>query len=327
MRKQLIVPAMALCWFTLSGMLPPFSLAATAQNPPATPGITAVATDDALAQAWAARMDELGMLMEKTAEVQGRLQDMRAPLQQGIRDARAEMQRLRSLYRAARSYPVEQTNVARQLRGLQTQFLNMVRPLSTIAVSVTRWLAQVDKQQQEINALLAPSAEDKARGAVPADNNPALTAFRAQLADARKQLNTLAAQVRKLSISADATREILSATVTDMEKNLPDVWKEYYLPEYTRQADTPLRVEAPFGTWLASLSGRLAYALPQTATEWGDAARRFFITLAAMAGLGILGGFVTRALPAPWNAVSRDIVTGSWIWTSLGLSLLIGAVH
>ncbi len=317
---------MALCWIGLSGAIPPSPAAATTQALPETPGITAVSTDDALAQAWAARMDELGMLTEKAAEVQGRLQDMRTPLQQGIRDARAEMQRLRSLYRAAYSYPVEQTNVARQLRGLQTQFLEMIRPLGTFAVSVTQWLAQVDKQQQEINALLVPSSTDKAEGTVPADNK-SLTAFRTQLADARKQLNALAAQVRKLSIPADATKESLSATVTDMEKTLPDVWKEYYLPEYTRQADTPLRVEPPFGTWLTSLSGRLSYALPQSMEEWGGAARRFFVTLAAMAGLAFLGGVVTRALPAPWDAVSRGILTGSWVWIGLGLSLLIGAVH
>lgn len=319
------------CFFFSLGalllLLPAWTLSSAAAPPPQTNSTLVVSSDEAVTQAWSARMDQLSLLTDKAGEVQKHMQDMRKPLQQGIRDARTEMNRLRSLYRASGDYPVEQTNAAQQLKGLQAQFLEMIRPLETINVTIEQWSAQLDKQQTEVTALVTPSAQERAGGATPVEDNPSLNAFRAQLSDARKQLRTLSGQIQKLVLPADATKDSLNAAISDIEKTLPDVWKEYYLPEYTSRADTPLRVETPFITWLTSLSGRLSYSWPQGADAWWGTARRFFLTLAVMAGLGILAGYGTRNLSVPWNTVSREILTGSWVWMSLGLALLIGAVY
>ncbi|MDR2405791.1 MAG: mechanosensitive ion channel [Deltaproteobacteria bacterium] len=217
------------------------------------------------------------------------------------------------LYQISKGHPMEQDDILRQLTGLKTQLVRNMAPLEDISSTLT--------QRQAELASMQATAKDQP----PDSTDPQVEAYNNNLSLASSHLSQVAVGIESLMGPGKTLLKRLDDSITKIQTDLPQTWKDYYFTESRVFSSKFPSVETGSDSvfkWFSQLKNRSLFIYPHSGADWVQSLISFFLTVAI---LGFIGWFIYRAshkLPQNWEYSIQQIIKGPWRWLTLGLGLV-----
>lgn len=196
-----------------------------------------------------------------------------------------------------------------------------IKNLENVLEPVTLSRAEAQGLLERINYLSAslPDDTDKER------LSPEMRAYVDDIVKARLRLTAVLAQYDSVTPSLSLLGK-LEQTRTDIDKQLPELWKNYYFqrPVAWINPDSWINAARDIGYAWKAMMLRLPVEIPTTASQLGTAAARFFIGLFFVGAL--LLGFRKRWLTIDSSPASRHMFNVSLPWLAFGFAVMGGAL-
>lgn len=275
-----------------------------------------------LSQLWEEKTAELRNILDEAAYLRQAAENLAAPLAQNIKAMQSEITRLLTLYQASRDYPTEQLSLLAEMRGLQTQLKYNMKPLQSINTDIKTRLMDVERLNKDLADFEELSRQEGlTEGKLTQEEVAKQKALIASLKKSISELNAISGQIDKLLAPAISTSKRLDQAVADITGSMLDVWQNYYFTN--SNWDSFAYPQTTMQRWMKSLSTRLIMAYPHTLSDWLYAGLHFVITLLVMTIMGIVAFKGSSKLPPRWHHALVDIIKHSWVWVTLGWSLLV----
>ena len=268
---------------------------------------------------WTARLQDLEALEKQTQESLALVEKQVPLLHERMTYAHESAGRLLTLYKVFDTHPAEQLAIVQKLSRLHTRLLADIVPLTVVLDVMGGRLTRLAELREDI------PASKKARRQTP-DNDAALfDTYAKRLAAVENQLIGGRSRIEKSLAPANTLKEKLTATVESIQASLPEIWRNYYIANITPNIADLLDVPSATVEWLSTLPTRQLFAFPSTAPDQWPLLRACAIVWAGMIFLGIAMFRSAAFLPDNWRTGLQKIARTSWVWLSIGLSLIVAA--
>lgn len=282
------------------------------------PEIFAAEAEDALAQIWHTRIEDLAVLKSETEALQKDAKSLAAPLASALVDMRADFTRLSGLFRVSRGHPMEQLTVLQQMHGIRNALAKQIAPLENIAATIDRQLEKADGMRKDFDTLSGSTAKDR----LSSEDSQAMAVYAEELRTARAAGAVAAKRVRAILGPAEAALERMNAVIADVQGGLASTWEDYYQTPFATSLQALAETPKLLADWSLSLNTRLRFAYPQQPEDWRHAALKFTVYAALAALLGFFGWRAALRQPGQWRAAWQGIMTKALTPAGLGVALI-----
>ncbi len=314
----LLLPFAALAAENAGASTPAVPVAATAATAAtATPAATAPVAAEEVQGAWDALVhDSLKALADietQAAELQSRLPALAEPVTRLLPSLTTEFKQLSALAQLSQNMPAELSVVAERARRLNEQIRALVAPLESSMSSLANRLNELAAMDVDI-----PEAADEA-----------MQDFHQQLAGTQKRLKSLQTRMTAVLAPVNKLSEDITAFQSRIEKNMPELWRAYYLAPTGKVFD-PATWEMDFqrlGSILNIFALRTGTELPRSGADQLFTLLRI---LAAAVPLLLLLYASRRAAARVTSPAARAgwlrVTESGALWFVAGLALYYAAV-
>ena len=283
------------------------------------PGATEEARKIAGEELWTARLHDLEALEKQALESIALVEKQVPLLTERVANAHEGAGRLRTLYKVFDTHPTEQLAIVQKLTRLHARLQEDIVPLATALGVMDNRLARLNELQEDI-----PVAQ-KNRAQASDDDAALFDSYAKRLNTIEKQLVAGRNRIEKSLAPANALKDELTVSVGTIQASLPETWRNYYLAHITPRLADLLDVPSVTLEWLSTLPSRQLFAFPSTTADQWPLLRASAIVWAGMAFLGVAMFRSASFLPGNWRAGLQKITRTSWVWLSIGLSLIVAA--
>lgn len=284
-------------------------LLAQAESTPGGESSSGDSQDLSFSQAWSAQISDLEMLAEDTALLEEQVKKEAQPLGETLKNLQADSRRILGLFQASRSHPTQQLPLFMQLQNLKRGLDKHIQPLDLISSSIHQRLQELDALGKDLSEADTGASQEQAE-------------FVSKLTATQKRLSNSIKQVDKVLVPAKGVQEKLATTLQTMQESLLDNWRNFYFTPSGQGMDSYISTFDLLRNWASSLPTRMGFAYPQDADAWQTAGLNFLGSAAVLGLIGYLCLIGTKRLPQRWSKSCGEIIKSSWLWITVGASLL-----
>lgn len=328
--------AVLMLWLAMSVVWPQAVQAADAPAAPAAAGNTSAAKESAprdsatpaveaqlsgVQEVWdillQSRMKELATINAEADTLQKDLGNIGRNLNAQITLLEREYQRVAAISRVSRGLPVEQTVVSERLRRLVEQMQKALSPLEGPITSLQNRLTEI--------SLLEKDAGSNSSGST--NESSELRDFLKNLQQTQNKITTLQNRLNRAMNPARNLLENIKNRAVEVNKNIPVLWRNYYLQSTGRLYDmeTWQSVGQSLSVLKETFAVRVNAELPQSLLQWFNVIVRGLFAFCTLYMLVMLFRKLVVRAPEAVRAGSERLSRHSLPWLCVGLACQFAA--